>query len=404
MLLSNYSNVTLVEGNYVEINWNGTSAYLIRTSWRPYFITSDDRVAGTDPGSGEMALFGNIDFAIYCYSWAIPDNKEKIGDVLRWLTGDRAIFSNIGDCEIMSSNCLDGLSPGEIPAEDESLMSPRYKSERTWRGKHSYHDSHRGVFSNDPIKANNKHYRIGVELEVAAKNREKYAELTRLKSNWLTMESDASLPDYGVEIITIPLSPKDAKDPEMWRDMVTKVSSLADSWNKSSCGLHVHIGREILGDNAEKASATLGKLLYLYHHFLNGTPLNTKIYGRACAYHEQNGQTEEGKAVKTLGSAVLKNKEIIKRLDTSLKEKASTSRYFDINLENSKTIEFRKGKGSINVDRIVSVITYSEMMIEYAKVRPWERISYDDFVGYVRKNLPKTSPLKKYFPDGECED
>lgn len=404
MLLSNYSNAILNVGNYIEFNWNGTSAFLVRTSLRPFFISTESRVDGTSLNSEERALFGNIDFAVFRYSWVIPEIKETIGDMLRWLTGDRSIFSNIGECVVISSNCLDGISPMEIPAEDESLMSPRYKSERTWRGMHSYHDSHRGVFSNDPIKANRKPYRIGVELEVAAKNRGKYAELTKLKSNWLTMESDASLPDYGVEIITIPLSPKDAKDPEMWRDMVTKVSSLADSWNKSSCGLHVHIGREILGEDAEKASATIGKLLYLYHHFLNGTSLNTKIYGRLHAYHEQNGRTAEGDAVKTLGSAVLKNKEIIKRLDSSLKEKSASSRYFDINLENTKTIEFRKGKGSINADRIVSVITYSEMMIEYAKVRSRERMSYDDFVGYVRKNLPKTSPLKKYFPDGECED
>lgn len=404
MLLSNYSNVILNEGNYIEFNWKESSAFLVRTNERPFFVSTDSRIDGTSLTHEEKALFGNINFYVYRYSWVIPENKTSVGDMLSWLMEDRSAFSNIGDCVIISSNCLDGISPMEIPAEDESLMSPRYKSERTWRGKHSYHDSHSGVFSNDPIKENKKPYRIGVELEVAAKNREKYAELTKLKSNWLTMESDASLPDYGVEIITIPLSPKDAKDPEMWRDMVAKVSSLADSWRESSCGLHVHIGREILGGDAEKASATIGKLLYLYHHFLNGTSLNTKIYGRSHAYHEQNGRTAEGDAVKTLGSAVLKNKEIIKRLDYSLKEKTSTSRYFDINLENPKTIEFRKGKGSINADRIVSVITYSEMMIEYAKVRSWERISYDDFVGYVRKNLPKTSPLMKYFPDGESED
>lgn len=397
--------MALQEGNYIEFNWNGTSAFLVRTSLhRPFFVTTNSSVDGTSLCSEERALFGNIDFTIYRYSWVIPEDKHTIGDMISWLIEDRSIFSNIGDCAIVSSNCLDGISPEEIPAEDESLMSPRYKSERTWRGKHSYHDSHCGVFSNDPIKANKKNYRIGVELEVAAKNREKYAELTRLKSNWLTMESDASLPDYGVEIITIPLSPKDAKDPEMWASMVGKVSSLADSWKKSSCGLHVHIGREILGDDAEKASATIGKLLYLYHHFLNGTSLNTKIYGRSCAYHEQNGRTAEGDAVKTLGAAVLKSKEVIKKLDSALKEKTSTSRYFDINLENRNTIEFRKGKGSINVDRIISVITYSEMMIEYAKVRPWDKISYEDFVGYVRKNLPKTSPLKKFFPDGESED
>lgn len=404
MLLSNYSNAIPNEGNYIEIRWNNRPGFILKTDEYSYYVSDNSQYDGREMTSSEENMFPMIDFSRFPYSWAIGPRFKSIDEIIHGAAMERSDFRTIGNAEVISSNFLDGTHPMEIPAEDESLMSPRYKSERTWRGMHSYHDSHRGVFSNDPIKANKKPYRIGVELEVAAKNRGKYAELTKLKSNWLTMESDSSLPDYGVEIITIPLSPKDAKDPEMWASMVNKVSSLADSWNKSSCGLHVHIGREILGDDAEKASATLGKLLYLYHHYLNGTSLNTKIYGRLCAYHEQNGRTAEGDAVKTLGSAVLKNKEVIKKLDTSLKEKTSTSRYFDINLENSKTIEFRKGKGSINVDRIVSVITYSEMMIEYAKVRPWDKISYDDFVGYVRKNLPKTSPLKKFFPDGESED
>lgn len=404
MLLSNYSNVFLNEGSYIEIRWNDRPGFIVRTDEWFFYISNDISYDGRNITRHEKDMFPMIDFERFPYSWAASTQCMSIDEVIRRFAEERTALRDLENAEVISSNCLDGIFPEEIPAEDESLMSPRYKSERTWRGKHSYHDSHCGVFSNDPIKANKKNYRIGVELEVAAKNREKYAELTKLKSNWLTMESDSSLPDYGVEIITIPLSPKDAKDPEMWRDMVAKVSSLADSWKKSSCGLHVHIGREILGDDAEKASATIGKLLYLYHHFLNGTSLNTKIYGRSCAYHEQNGKTAVGEAVKTLGSAVLKNKEIVKSLDSSLKAKTSTSRYFDINLENRNTIEFRKGKGSINVDRIISVITYSEMMIEYAKVRPWDKISYEDFVGYVRKKLPKTSPLKKFFPDGECED
>lgn len=404
MLLSNYANVAFNEGNYIEMNWNGNRVFLIRTSDRPYLISAIPSLVGTEPTRSEKAGFDNIDFNIFNRSWAIPNRNHTIGEIIDWLVRDRDIYSNIGESEVLSSNCLDGVTPMEIPAEDLSLMSPRYKSERSWKGMHSYHDSHREVFSNDPKKENKKPYRIGVELEVAAKSREKYAELTRLRSNWLTMEGDGSLPTYGVEIITIPLSPKDAKDPEMWEDMVNKVSTLANSWTRPECGLHVHIGREILGGNAEKASATIGKLLYLYHHVLNGTPLNSKIYGRSHAYNERDGKTTVGDAVKTLGSTVLKSKEIVKKLDDSLKARTSTSRYFDINLENRNTIEFRKGKGSINVDRIISVITYSEMMIAYAKVRPWEKISYDDFVGYVRKNLPKTSPLKKYFPDGESED
>jgi hypothetical protein len=179
------------------------------------------------------------------------------------------------------------------------------------------------------------------------------------------------------------------------------LSDKAKSWDSPRCGLHVHIGREILGSNPEQQSETIGKLLYLYHHFVNDTPMNKKIFGRDRAYNEKDGKTREGDAVATLGSGVLKLKEIKDTLKKGMIEKSSSDRYFDINLQNSNTIEFRKGRGSIKVSRIIMVIEYCEMMCKYAKSAKWEEISKDAFVSYVVSNISKESPLYCFFEAGE---
>ena len=285
-------------------------------------------------------------------------------------------------------------------ADSMSFFHDKYERSVTYKGVHGYHHHH-GETPNAPIKAVRGH-KIGVELEVEFKSRDDKAQwANKAKSNWFYCERDGSLNNNGVEIITVPMNPKDIKARATWKPLIGYLSEKAKSWDSPRCGLHVHIGREILGSNPEQQSETIGKLLYLYHHFVNGTPMNTRIFGRDRAYNEKDGKTREGDAVATLGSGVLKLNEVKNTLKKGLIDKSSSDRYFDINLQNSNTIEFRKGRGSIKASRIIMVIEYCEMMCKYAKYAKWEEISKDAFVAYVVSNISKESPLYRFFETGE---
>lgn len=296
-----------------------------------------------------------------------------------------------------------GVIIERVRAEEDTMSFFHDKYERgiTYKGVHGYHHHH-GDRPNAPLKAVRGH-KIGVELEVEFNNRGgKSTWDAKAKSNWFYSERDGSLNDStGVEIITIPMNPKDIKSRTTWEPLIGYLSNKAKSWDSPRCGLHVHIGREILGSNPEQQSETIGKLLYLYHHFVNGTDMNTKIFGRSHAYNEKDGKTREGDAVATLGSGVLKLKEIKDTLKKGMIEKSSSDRYFDINLQNTNTIEFRKGRGSIKASRIIMVIEYCEMLCKYAKVAKWEEISKEKFVEYVVSNISKESPLYRFFEAGE---
>ena len=265
----------------------------------------------------------------------------------------------------------------------DAFISRNYESSVNYTGQHGYHFSHSAVIHR-PI-TNKYKYRIGVELEIEATNYEHLERIRKFESNWFFMERDGSLNEYGVEFVTIPLLPKDASNPMFWAELSATLTPIAKSWDSNHCGLHVHIGREILGKNEDIQQQTLGKLLYLYHHYLKYTRLNTRVFGREQGYHDIECKSDLVRAVDILGKNILKKKEMCDAIDYDLKSKCRTERYFDINVTNAATIEFRRGKGSLRPVRIAAVVQYCELLCKYAKKAKWTHISYDDFVDYLKK-------------------
>lgn len=281
----------------------------------------------------------------------------------------------------------------EQPVEDvENFISDMYETRMRYSGYHSYH-SHHGDYMNLPTTSYRGH-RIGVELEVEFNDDDLRDDFVDKTSNWFYLESDGSLGDYGCEIITIPLRPQEAKSEDFWSPLTNYLKDKARSWDTGRCGLHVHIGREILGRSEEEQSETLGKLLYLYHHYVKDTRLNIKIYGRERGYHDQDGKTQVGESIKILGKDVLKVQSAKAAVKKEMISKSNRDRYFDINIRNSATIEFRKGRGSINAKRIAMVVDYSERMCIYAKSTPWQQIGYEDFVKFLKSTVQNPNLLE----------
>ena len=300
------------------------------------------------------------------------------------------------------------LSDGfvEEPLVGEGVfIHNEYTQSEIYRKQRGYH-YHHGRGYNDLVgDVPNDSYRIGVELEVEAKGSNAFEEITgKVRSNWVYMERDGSLNSNGIEFITIPLLPKHAKSKNTWTDLVEYLKPRAVSWDSGRCGLHVHIGRGILGTTAEEQSETLGKLLYLYHHYMKDHVMNHKIFGRERGYEDREGKVVTGESVKALGSEVLAIKSVKDKMKSELINRSHTSRYFDINTENIQTIEFRKGRGSINAVRITAVIEWCELYCLYARKAKWQSISGENFLDFVRKKVKKSSSLAHYIfgADADC--
>lgn len=323
---------------------------------------------------------------IYTSSWIAPFDKTikwGIEDLIRENYGVEYIGIIADDVPVNADPSTLSDRAIQLPTinDDESYISDQYTTDSIYSGYHGYH-YHRGRAMNQPKRPSGR-YRMGIELEVEFQGDEERDGFTEKTSNWFYCESDGSLGGYGCEIITIPLLPKDAKSIEFWNTLTDSIRDIATSWDSPRCGLHVHISREILGRSESEQTENLGKLLYLYHHYVKDTRMNIKIFGRERGYHDHDGKTPYGDAVKTIGSQILKSKDIKNKLSTEMIYKTNTDRYFDINIRNEKTIEFRKGKGSLASERIVAVVEYCELMCKYVKDTPWQQLSYQDFVTYL---------------------
>jgi hypothetical protein len=274
------------------------------------------------------------------------------------------------------------------------MFSPMYASTITYEGLHSYHEHHGGTM-NESLREMPAQYKFGVELEVEFPNstsRDKF--LRDARSNHVYFETDGSLSSYGIECITVPLHPQDAKSVDYWEPLCELLTRYgARSWSHSSCGLHVHVSRTILDDSSENEN--LGKLLFFYEHFLADNELNIKIFGRSRTYSGRDGKTEVSNAAKLLGSEVLRGG-VKDKVKDALIGHHRCERYFEINIRNANTIEFRKGKGSISPQRIVSVIEWCELITLYCKQESWTRLSLERFLTYVHSHVGKDSPLKGF--------
>lgn len=324
------------------------------------------------------------------------DVHGTIGELLDWLYGDC--------CDVDDESLVfEGATTTTAPVEEGAFILKGYETTSIYTGQRGYHSSH-STAMNQPIDGmKDGGYRIGVELEVEARSASLRREINRIKSNWFMQESDGSLSDErGIEFVTIPLLPKDAKSLKTWTPIVEYLKDKATSWRSSRCGLHVHIGREAFGKDENERQATLGKLLFFYYEYIKPTDWNTKIFGRSSTYSERAFNCKESQAIKTLGMDLMKDRKIRDKVDKGLKDTARVTRYFDINVQNTHTIEFRKGKGSICADRISAIVTYCDLMVRYCKKTAWDKMTTDGFVAYVKKNAPKTSMLFRFLPsDGE---
>ena len=279
-----------------------------------------------------------------------------------------------------------------------------YTTTYTYTGFGGYHSNQRNTSFNTPL-ATDKPWRIGVELELYARNREAFNKITGARSNWFQCERDASLseridnvPDLGIEIKSIPLKACDAKSVDFWAAPMAKLAQLAKSKRNVTTGLHVHIGKEILGSTDRERETTLEKLTWFYYYLVEDVPANhaknVVICGRERGYCTQlgAGKTTLGDFCKKMGPEAVKlmNPEAFHEMTCSVKDKIREKRD-DINLKHLDTygtIEFRKGKGCIGKTRMAALVTWWEQMCIYCRETPGAELSFNAFFDKVTRENP----------------
>lgn len=239
-----------------------------------------------------------------------------------------------------------------------------------------YHDNNDGLYSYHSFNNWQPHktedepeppFYIGHELEIDDGNdRREAAELISNKINCICME-DGSLSDYGIEIISHPLSYNYMLSQEnKYRDTFNDLATRYDykSHNTEDCGLHFHITRP--------DDETIDRII-----------LFMETYKEEIIKLSRRKSNEIDSWCNFLSDKrTSANDKEIKSLDYIKKNKETSSRYMALNLTNTKTIEFRIFKGTLKYETFMAdfEFVYFLTLLASDKNIPIEELTWEKVI------------------------
>jgi len=222
----------------------------------------------------------------------------------------------------------------------------------------------------DPIFYGDSSRYFGIELEIDgggkdSDNAEELLAIGNKDEEFVYIKSDGSLDD-GMEIVSHPAS-LDYHKQYQWDEIMSKAVSLGyRSHQTSTCGLHVHVNRDCLGDNREEQEETIRRILYFVEHHWN----ELLRFSRRSEYSMNRWAARYG-FEKT-------GREILDKA-----KKGNNGRYAAVNLMNYSTIEFRLFRGTLKYNTLIAAIELVNEICDLAihlTDEGIEKMSWSEFV------------------------
>ena len=141
------------------------------------------------------------------------------------------------------------------------------------------------------------------------------------------------------------------------------------SHQTSTCGLHVHVNRDCLGDNREEQEETISRILYFVEHHWN----ELLRFSRRSEYSMNRWAARYG-FEKT-------GKEILDKA-----KKGGNGRYAAVNLMNYSTIEFRLFRGTLKYNTLIAALELVDAICDLAINLTDEgiaKMSWSEFVATI---------------------
>ena len=204
---------------------------------------------------------------------------------------------------------------------------------------------------------------IGVELEIDRDDHDSEAEadcaaqIKEIAGDHVYFNRDGSL-DNGFEIITQPHT-----EAAFWamgwdRILQTCLDNDYRSHDAGTCGLHLHISREMFGANEKRQGIAISKLIRFYDlYFADILKISRRTAEQAdrwaAAYN-----TRDRKEAEHFG-----------------KIKGATGRYFAVNNTNRATVEIRITRGTLNYNTFRACIDFMMTVAKNSRRIAWANIS-----------------------------
>ena len=226
-----------------------------------------------------------------------------------------------------------------------------------------------------PIFYGNDRRYFGVELEIDEGGKDSdYAdellEIGNATNDHIYIKTDGSLDD-GLEIVTHPMT-LDYHKGFCWDEIMRKAIRLGyRSHQTSTCGLHIHVNRDSLGDSYEEQEAVISRILYFVEqHWNEMLKFSRRSEVSMNRWASRYGYESSPKAIMEKA------------------KKGNCGRYAAVNLCNSHTIEFRLFRGTLKYNTLIAAIEIVNQICELAvSLSDFQmaRLSWSEFVSGIKE-------------------
>lgn len=224
------------------------------------------------------------------------------------------------------------------------------------------------VFYGDP----DRYFGIELEIDGAGKDDDYAEEILNIgnkNGEHIYIKSDGSLDD-GMEIVTHPMTMDYHLNDMPWEDVMKKAISLGyRSHQTSTCGLHIHVNRESLGESVAGQELVISRILYFVEHHWN----ELLKFSRRSEYTMNRWASRYG--YESTPQAIMEKA-----------KKRCCGRYAAVNLCNYSTIEFRLFRGTLKHNTLIAALELVNKICDLAIFctdDEMQKISWSEFVAGV---------------------
>lgn len=252
----------------------------------------------------------------------------------------------------------------------EDCYNNRVEEDNEYINDYSYKPE--PIFYTNNNELNNRFYGIELEVDKGGKysnNAEILIDTANIHEEKIYIKSDGSLDD-GFEIVSHPMTLNYHLDEMDWESILETARSLGyRSHDTSTCGYHIHVSRNSLGNTYDEQEDVISRIMYFIElhwnemlKFSRRTESNMNRWSSRLGYEKTS-------------------KEVLEKA-----KQGGRGRYVAINLENNSTVEFRMFRGTLKYNTFIATLKMVDNIINLAinlNDDDINALSWIDFVSHL---------------------
>lgn len=252
-----------------------------------------------------------------------------------------------------------------------------------WRGDYPYCDSCYDDFSDEieeysykpePIFYGEGKRFFGVELEIDCGGKDDdnariLKQIANSRGEHIYVKADGSLSEGGLEIVSHPCDLVYHKNNMEWEAIMKKAISMGyRSHQTSTCGLHIHVNRNCLGEDHEQQDEVISRILFFVEtHWAELLKFSRRTEYSMNRWASRYGYEKTGREI----------------LDKA--KKGCQGRYAAVNLCNYTTIEFRLFRGTLKYNTLIAAMELVDKICDVAINMSEDEIEKQSWSEFVSK-------------------